>query len=96
VTFDWDDANRQHLSRHGIEPVEAEEVMQNSPYELDVQMEHAEERIRYIGETLRTRVLIVVITFRGDRLRVVTAWDAPRAEKSMYLRERVAELGQTD
>jgi hypothetical protein len=32
--FDWDDANRGHLARHGVTPEEFEQGMKNDPVEL--------------------------------------------------------------
>jgi hypothetical protein len=35
LTFDWDDENRNHLARHEITPLEAEEVVQISPLDIE-------------------------------------------------------------
>jgi len=33
-TFEWDEANREHIARHGITPEEFEEGMNGNPLEL--------------------------------------------------------------
>jgi uncharacterized DUF497 family protein len=42
LNFDWDDANRDHLARHGVKLQEAEEVVLGDP--LDIEMQTAEAR----------------------------------------------------
>ena len=44
-----------------------------------------------VGETDRGRILVVIVTWRDNEsvVRPVTAWDAPRADKLIYLKHRV-------
>ena len=92
--FDWDDANSSHLALHDITPDEAEQVMHSEPYELEIE-DHPEDilRIRYIGETRAGRVLIVLITWRGDLIRVISGSDAPRNSKASYLKRKALDDG---
>ena len=92
--FDWDDANSSHLALHDITPDEAEQVMHSEPYEPEIE-DHPEDilRIRYIGETRAGRVLIVLITWRGDLIRVISGWDAPRNSKASYLKRKALDDG---
>jgi uncharacterized DUF497 family protein len=90
LTFDWDDANRDHLARHGITPEEVEQVFSNGALELTTELHPIDGvHIRYIGETANGRILIVVSTWRGSSLRVFTGWDAPRSAKLRYLQHRI-------
>jgi uncharacterized DUF497 family protein len=75
--FDWDDANRKHVADHGVEPSEAEEVIINDPLDLELQLINGEERVLQIGNTNDLRILVVVTTWRGKKIRVVTAFPAP-------------------
>jgi uncharacterized DUF497 family protein len=80
--FDWDDANRKHVAEHDVEPYEAEEVIANDPLDLEVQFANGEERVLQIAETNALRILVVVTTWRGDKIRVVTAFPAtPQLQK---------------
>ena len=74
--FDWDEANVGHLAVHGVVPVEAEEVLLHEPLELDAQIRGGELRFTHLGETAAGRILVVVATWRGDLIRVITAYPA--------------------
>lgn len=76
VGFEWDDSNRSHISEHLVSPEEAEEVILNSPVDLELQNQNGEDRLVQLGETANGRILIVVSTFSARRIRVITAWPA--------------------
>ena len=94
MIFDWDDSNRQHLARHQVKPAEAEEVIRSEPVELEVEEHDDGDRPHYVGETATGRVLVVIITWRGDAVRIISGWDAPRAIKQQYLTYRANEYGR--
>ncbi|HEY1743069.1 MAG TPA: BrnT family toxin [Granulicella sp.] len=83
--FDWDEANISHIARHSITPEEAEHVLLNDPLELMVQIHGEEERVLQVGVTKALRYLVVVTTWREERLRVVTAYEAPRVLRLKYV-----------
>lgn len=82
--FDWDDANRRHVAEHGVAPSEAEEVVRNNPLDLEEQFRNGEDRLMQIGETDALRILVVVTTWRGNRIRVVTAFPATPQLRKFY------------
>jgi uncharacterized protein len=89
--FDWDEDNLQHISEHGVTADEAEYVLQHLALELEYQDWHAtEERLQEVGITADGRFLIVVTTSRGNRIRVVTAYDAPNYAVQEYFKYRGA------
>ena len=90
--FDWDDANRKHVAEHGVTPSEAEEVIANNPLDLELQYRNDEERILQLGETNALRILVVVTTWRGTRIRVVTAFPATPQLRKFY----AAHKGMSD
>ena len=99
LNFDWDDANRDHLARHGVKLQEAEEVVLGDP--LDIEMQTAEgsgeeERLLQIGETAKGRILQLLTTWRGGQVRVISAWDAPKQLKTYYLAEMRRRYGSTN
>jgi uncharacterized protein len=75
--FDWDEANIRHIALHDVTPEEAEQVVANNPVEVLEQIVAHERRYLQVGVTNEFRYLALVTTWRGDRLRVVTAYSAP-------------------
>jgi hypothetical protein len=86
--FDWDDANILHLAEHDVVPEEAEEVILGDPLDIGLEVVDGEERSSHVGETNEGRILRVVITFRGERMRVVTAFEPDKQWKIFYLVQR--------
>jgi uncharacterized protein len=84
LAFDWDDANRDHIAHHQISPDEAEQVIDNDPLDLDAQTFDGEQRIPSIGRTDQGRFLVVITTLRRSRIRVVTAFPAPKNLIDLY------------
>ena len=83
--FDWDDANREHVRRHAVEPDECEEAIRDGRRILwPVDQERGEERLGIIGQIRVERALAVVFTLRSDRIRVVTAWPATNRQRRAY------------
>jgi uncharacterized DUF497 family protein len=83
--FDWDDANILHLAEHDVMPEEAEEVVLGDPLDAGFDVVNSEERRSYLGETDEGRILRVLITMRGERIRVLTAFDASGYLKNFYI-----------
>jgi uncharacterized protein len=38
LEFDWDDTNIQHIAEHNVKPSETEEVVDNDPLDLEMQI----------------------------------------------------------
>ena len=97
LLFDWDEANRDHVARHGITTEEAEEVFLRDPLEIEMQIaDNDEERLLQVGETDRGRILQLVTTWRNERVRVISGWDAPQQLKSYYLAEMRKRYGDIE
>ena len=82
--FDWDEANTEHVARHGVKPEEAEQVMVNDPVELGTKMHEEEVRTVCLGRTDSGRFLVVVYTIRNHRIRIVTAYPVSRRKRRIY------------
>ena len=74
--FDWDTDNVRHLAAHHITRSEYEQAMLRHPIIIDLSDETGEERWYALGATDRLRVLFLVFTYRGQRIRPITGWDA--------------------
>ncbi|HEY3456401.1 MAG TPA: BrnT family toxin [Bryobacteraceae bacterium] len=86
--FDWDDANVGHLARHHVTPEEAEQVILGHPLDLGMQIIEGEDRFVNLGSTQRGRILLVVTTWRQERVRVVTAFEPIKRLVQFYYQER--------
>jgi uncharacterized protein len=87
LNFDWDDANISHIAEHDVTREEAEEALTGDPLEMNFEVgEDGEQRWSYLGETARSRLLYLVITLRGEKIRVVTA--PPKQDKQFYLKTK--------
>jgi hypothetical protein len=84
--FDWDEHNVGHIAEHDVAPEEAEQVILRDPLELGFDPDaNGEERWTYLGETNSGRILQVIITMRGEKIRVVTSFEAVKQDKLLYL-----------
>jgi uncharacterized DUF497 family protein len=88
IEFDWDEANVGHVARHNVLPGEAENVILNDPVDLGMEIVEGEERHLNLGVTIKGRVLLVVTTWREDRVRVVTAFEPIKRLIQFYYEER--------
>lgn len=86
--FEWDEENTSHVARHGVTPQEAEEALTLDPLDFETQQVDHEERFSQIGITRQLRVLYVVATWRGEVIRVVTAFPAAPHLRELYASER--------
>jgi len=87
--FDWDRNNLRKIRAHRIRREEAEQALLNDPipiYEQDVE---DERRFVYYGETNAGRLLAMIVTERGESIRVVTAYDLDAGQRREYLKRRV-------
>lgn len=68
--------------------MEFEQAMTNAPILVDFSDAGGEDRWYALGATSRLRVLFLVLTFQGDRIRPITAWGAGRRLREAYFREK--------
>ena len=76
------------MARHSVLPEEAEQVILGGPVDLGVGIVEGEERHLNLGTTKNGRVLLVVTTWREDRVRVVTAFKPIKRVIQLYYSER--------
>jgi uncharacterized DUF497 family protein len=87
LAFEWDDAKaKQNLKKHRVSFDEASTVF-GDPLALTIPDPlHSEEEDQFItlGESHRRRLLVVVFTERGDKIRLISARVATRRERKDY------------
>lgn len=84
--FLWEAQNIEHISRHDVDPFEAEEaVVDPGRVNFDA---HGTGKRGVIGRTEDGRFLVVILTKRKKRFYVITARDATDNEKKIYRRRQ--------
>ena len=97
MPFIWDAGNTDHIARHDVLPEEAEQVLENDPFDVARYFRNGEERLNQVGETDAGRVVVVVTTERGKDIRVVTAHPADRDMRAFYAQmKEAANAGNTE
>ena len=85
--FDWDEGNREKNSeKHGVDYPECEEVFFNQPLIIQEDAPHSqkERRLFALGKTNEGRKLFIAFTIRNDRVRVISARDQHKKERTFY------------
>lgn len=92
ATFEWDQ-KKEHSNqkKHGVDFAEASTVF-GDPLSVTINdPDHGFEEDRYVilGTSDAHRLLVVVHTNRGDRIRLISAREANRYEKRIYQEEKL-------
>ena len=85
--FEWDAGNdTKNWKKHQVSKEECEEVFFHQPLVVLFDAHHSEVEDRYfaLGRTDLGRPLFVVFTPRGEFLRVVSAREMTKRERSIY------------
>ncbi len=88
AVFDWDQNNVKKIRAHRIRVEEVEQALAREPILIYEQDAGGEARYVYYGETEGNRLLAIVLTERGDKIRVITAYDLDSGQKRDYLERR--------
>jgi uncharacterized protein len=87
LAFEWDDKKaKKNLKKHGVGFEEASTVFAD-PLSLTIDdplHSQDEERFVTLGESHRRRLLVVVFTERGDKIRIISARVASPGERKNY------------
>ena len=86
--FEWDDDKaRSNLEKHGVSFEEASSVFLD-PYFLATDDPTAPDRFIALGFSRLARLLFVVHLERGEKVRIISARRASRAERKSYEQRR--------
>ena len=90
LEFQWDKGNINKNLSHRVKDKEAEEPFFDRSHKKFKDNLHSkgEARYRIIGETKKRRLLFVVFTMRGNKIRIISARDINK--KEVYLYEKKA------
>jgi len=79
-----------NLAKHGVDFADAVGVFEDE-WALTIKEEYVEgeQRFATLGTDFLERVLVVVYTYRGGEIRLISARGATRRERGVYERKRV-------
>jgi uncharacterized DUF497 family protein len=88
MEYQWNpDKAAANLSKHGIDFADAVSVFSDALALTILDDRFDEERFTTIGMDAFSRVLVVVYTWRGDEIRLISARKASRQERQQYEEE---------
>jgi len=88
VEFEWDEGNKEKsLKKHSVPNNEAEEAFFDTDKQEYPDPTHSKKEPRKIlvGSTKKSRLLFIVYTKRGKKIRIISARDLnKKKERSLY------------
>lgn len=87
IAFDWDKGNTdKNLHKHNVSNKETEEAFADESLKIfeDVKHSHKEQRFVAYGATNLNRKLAIVFTVRKQKIRVISARDQNKKERTIY------------
>jgi uncharacterized protein len=86
MTYQWDrDKAALNLRKHSVDFADAVTVFSDDLAITISDQRDSEERFITIGMDALGRVLVVVYTWRGNQIRLISARKATRTEQTQYL-----------
>ncbi|PIS08075.1 hypothetical protein COT78_00025 [Candidatus Berkelbacteria bacterium CG10_big_fil_rev_8_21_14_0_10_43_13] len=88
--FEWDKGNKdKNFVKHKVTDEECEEVFFDPKKKIVNDIFHSDREDRHIiiGKTKFGRYLFLVFTTREDKIRIISARDLNRKERSLYEKE---------
>ena len=85
--FEWDEGNiKKNWERHRVSHIECEEIFFNRPIIVKKDEPHSTSEDRYfvLGKTDAGRLLFIVFTLRGNKIRIISARAMNRKERRIY------------
>ena len=93
LAFDWDQGNiEKNWARHRVHYKEAEEVFFNRPLATFKDIKHLQKEDRFValGITDKKRKLHIVFTIRERKIRVISARDQSKKERTIFISQAKA------
>ncbi len=85
--YEWDeDKARTNLRKHQVSFLEGVTVFNDPLVATQSDSDHSynEQRVIAIGRSVRSRVLVVIFTERGDQIRLISCRKATPRERKVY------------
>jgi hypothetical protein len=85
--FEWDDEKAiSNLDKHGVGFEEGATIFNDPLVATISDPDHSEDEERFIsiGTSVQNRLLVIVHTFREERIRLISCRKATNAERKLY------------
>ena len=88
MSYEWDEQKRQiNVKKHGVDFIDVPEIFDGDIVTLpDERFDYGETRFIVIG-ILKSQVVVVVYTERGDNIRIISARKATKNEQIYYFQQ---------
>lgn len=93
VSFDWNEGNKdKNWVKHMMSMKECEEAFFHTPHIIAPDPNHSKNECRYslLGRTNNNRLVRIIFTIRNDSIRVISARDQSKKERSVYEKTKKA------
>jgi len=85
VSYEWDPEKAdKNLKKHGIDFADAVSAFEDLNAVTIADPDHDEERFVTLGMDAFGNLLVVVYTYRGDNIRIISARKADKNERKQY------------
>ena len=91
MNYQWDPIKaKSNNKKHGIDFADAVGVFEDEwSLTIKEQIVGEEQRLATIGVDFLGRIIVVVYTYRGDDIRLISARPATKAERKLYEKRRI-------
>ena len=91
MNYQWDSVKaKSNSKKHGIDFADAVGVFEDEwSLTIKEQIVGDEHRLATIGVDFLGRIIVVVYTYRGDDIRLISARPATNAERKLYEKRRI-------
>jgi uncharacterized DUF497 family protein len=89
VGYSWDGAKeRANYAKHGVHFADAVGALEDEYALTEPDTSSTEERFRTLGTDFLGRLVIIVYTYRGEDIRLISARKAKPRHRALYERRR--------
>ena len=91
MDYQWDPKKAEiNYKKHGVDFADAVGVFEDEwSLTIKEQIAEGEQRFMTIGVDFLGHVIVVVYTYRGEDVRIISARPATRAERNVYEKRRI-------
>ena len=91
MDYQWDPKKADlNNKKHGIDFADAVSVFEDEwALTIKQQIVRTEQRFATVGADFLGKIVVVVYTYRGDDIRLISARPATKAERNVYEKRRV-------